>query len=238
MRELGRIVISLPFALLLWPGLGARPAEAQVMSPVEATRHLAQAHAAEGKCHHLNEEERDELLSYVARAELTVASGEGVATATAAVAAGRSTGAAMECGAETEQTVRGAIDAARRAVADLKDAPRPASKRERQKAGQTGRQGVETFAVVTAEAQSTGLERYTREAAAYYLERRCRHLSDRQAVDFWNGIVRRHKSAVAAHGPRAVARAKARAEAQANSYRCGGQAAELVAATYRAVSGR
>ena len=77
---------------------------------------------------------------------------------------------------------------------------------------------------------------YSKLAAAYYVERRCKHLSHAQAVDFWKRVVNMHNQVLTRQGPDALAAAKSRAIATANaSSRCSQNTAKFVRASYRRI---
>jgi hypothetical protein len=80
------------------------------------------------------------------------------------------------------------------------------------------------------------LKRYVNEAAAYYVERRCRHLSQSQVMDFWRKIAAKHNALIGRFGPDAVRSAKN--QAISSSRRTGGcnnRTVKIVKAGYRSI---
>lgn len=232
MRIASKIVISLPLLAGAWMvGIGSMSAAVQDLRPSEAVELLARSEAIDVKCRHLSGAEHDELRDYVARAEVAVASQTSAARAGAAINKGAAAGNATSCGRESEITVRATMDAARRAIAASRNAqPEPAAPRAQTAALRTSEPAVGARGKPA---------RYARLAAAYYVERRCKHLSHAQAVDFWKRIVRMHKSVLSSHGPDALTRAKSRAIAKSKSMRrCNSNSAKLVRASYRTIKGR
>lgn len=232
MRTASKIIISLPLLAGAWMvGIGSMSAAVQDLRPSEAVELLARSEAIDVKCRYLGSAEHEELRDYVARAEVAVASQTSAARAGAAINKGSAAGKAAACGRESEITVRATMDAARRAISASRNAQRQAAK-----------PSVQTASLRTNDpAASTGSKtaRYARLAAAYYVERRCKHLSHAQAVDFWKRIVRMHKSVLSSHGPDALARAKSSAIAKSKSMRrCNSNSAKLVRASYRTIKGR
>jgi hypothetical protein len=70
---------------------------------------------------------------------------------------------------------------------------------------------------------------------AYYVERRCGHLSRSETRRFWEQIVARHKRALARYGAAAVRAALKQAEAAAGARRCNTQTAMLVKESFAAL---
>ena len=236
MRKLLQTLITLP--LLALPLAVLKPAAAAPFTPLAAIELLAKSKASDARCRHLQSGEAQELADYLARAEIAAASQTSVGETQSAIAAGRSAGAAVLCGADSLAEVRGTLDAAREAMVAI-GGGEPANDET----------AVATTAVVpdkTAPAapvvklvkpKTTALKAlppaprlgsYSAAAMGYYLDQRCRHLSAKEAKRYYAGILRGHKSALAASGKPAVAALLRSAEAQANGVACGTRSAALV----------
>lgn len=228
--------------------VAVEPALAQQLGPADATEHLAKARAVDAKCRYLSETDHEELAGYTARAEVVVASRQGVTVASGAVKAGKLAGELMDCGGDSETLVRSALDAGRQASRNARAAPQPAAQQapepqtlvraephESQVIGgmggsQEARQG--SYSIFEASQSRGSLARYQHDATAYYLELRCRHLRDRQVRVFWDQIVRAHENMVRTYGGRRVRRAVAEAEAMAARRPCGPQSASFISSAF------
>ncbi|MDH3741019.1 MAG: hypothetical protein OER56_05420 [Hyphomicrobiales bacterium] len=228
MRTASKFVVSLPLLAGAWVvGIGTMSAAVQDLRPSEAVELLARSEAIDAKCQHLTSAEHQELRDYVARAEVAVAGQTSAKRAGNAVTKGAAAGKTTACGRDSEITVRATMDAARRAIA-ASDESQP------QVASNTQTAALRTNAPARRANASTAS--YSRLAAAYYVERRCRHLSHAQAVDFWKRIVRLHNAVLSAQGPDALSRAKSRAIAKAKKMRrCNANSAKLVRISYRTI---
>lgn len=84
---------------------------------------------------------------------------------------------------------------------------------------------------------SRKFKRYRASVEAYYLERRCKHLSKRAARSYWKLIARAHKKAVVAFGAEKVSAVQNRAERKAKrkARRCGSNTRSQVMAGYRSL---
>ena len=83
----------------------------------EATALLSQSFAINAKCHVLPDAERDELMDFLARAEIALAEQSSVKEARAAVAKGRTAGNASTCSTDDKQLVMTTLGFARHAQA-------------------------------------------------------------------------------------------------------------------------
>ena len=237
MRKISRIVISLPLLAAAWmAGTNSMNAAVQELGHSEAVRVLAKSQAIDSKCRYLTRPEHNELQDYVARAEVVAAVHVGAHAATTALHSGTQAGEATDCGRESETVVRATMDAARRAIStkqrQRKSYAAKRKKRRSQKIGSNRR---------TAEAAllTGSLAKYRSLTAAYYVERRCQHLSHAQAVDFWRRIVRLHNRVLTSQGPDALSVAKAQAIARAKARRrCNSSTARLVRASYQKIRRR
>jgi hypothetical protein len=240
MSKLAKAAALVPLLAGIWVvGGGSMSAAVQDLSPVEAVQLLARSEAIDSKCRHLSLEEHEELSDYVARAEVAVAAQTTAEQASQAVHTGADSGRNAVCGRESEITVRATMDAARRAIYRAND-----SAREEQPADeQQQKQKVRPTALRTTDEVeepvsrlSGQANRYSQLAAAYYVERRCKHLTHAQALDFWNRIVIMHKSVLSNEGPDVLSAAKSRAIAAAKARnRCSSATAQLVRNSYQMI---
>jgi hypothetical protein len=76
------------------------------------------------------------------------------------------------------------------------------------------------------------LASYGRQAAAYYVDLRCEHLSNRDIRTFWVATIRQHKAAVSAYRKPPVAGMLRLARAQAGAMECGARSRQLVRVEY------
>ena len=237
MRKFSRVVISLPLLAAAWmAGTSAMSASVQELGHSEAVRVLAESQAIDTKCRYLTRPEHDELQDYVARAEVVAAVHVGVHAATTALHKGTAAGEAADCGRKSEIVVRATMDAARRAISSQQQQSKSYAvkrKKRRDRKSGSGNQAAER-AVLTG-----SLAKYRSLTAAYYVERRCQHLSHAQAVDFWRRIVRMHNRVLTSQGPDALSVAKAQAIARAKSKRrCNSSTARLVRTSYQKIRRR
>jgi len=209
--RLSRYLITLPVMLLPLVAAGARPGLADAAGVEQGVEILARAKAADSRCHILSEGERDELGRYAARAEIAAASRISVTAARTARSRGDAAGSAADCGATVATDVRDTLAAAREAIAAHGRKPRP----------EISAATAASVADRGPPAGAPGLARYGRLAEAYYVERRCRHLSRGDADRFWRAIVRMHKLVLVSNGTAAVAPVLRRAERQSHSPGCG-----------------
>lgn len=232
MLRLTKFFITLPVLTLpLW--VGAPPLKAEVvMSQIEALRQLAKSRAADGKCRVLPAAEADELASYLARAEIAAAGRSPVSEVQSAMSLGKTLGAGSDCSTNTTGEVKATLDAARQAMAAAKSAPEP--------------EGVDVVeapveperrAVPAPRPRNATLAEYGRQAFAYFVERRCEHLSRRDIRAFWAAVVREHRAALSAYGRGAVVRTVKRAQADADATECGARSRQIVRAEYTKLAG-
>jgi hypothetical protein len=240
-------LLALPAAVILPKfALAGNP------SPVQALEMLAVSKEIDAKCKQLPASEHQELSDYVARAEIAVARRTSAADAQSAITIGTAKGKTASCNDASLAQVRDMLVAARHAMANL---PRQVAETNdglviEDKSAVPMRPSLVEQAPSLPPAQpeqsapkSLGkqppgqnmLQSYGAVAMAYYVERRCNHLSYSQARDFWNRIVRRHGEALANNKRRAVALTLHTAQTQADAMMCGKQTAELVRQNYAAI---
>ncbi len=246
MRNLYRMLISLPIAAL--PLLAASPhlSAAPAMRPSDAVRLLAESNTADARCHILAPSDHQQLADYVARAEVAAAQLDGAAVTRSALAAGISSGNTMACDMRTQIMVAATLSAARRAEKEL--GPQIAELVKKAKAKKIARAQSGANRQVRAAAlqlppandqrhlfslsgSGGALDLYTRHAAAYYIERRCRFLASSDTMAFWKLIVMRHNAMIARFGGAAVTVAKATA-ADYGSAACDGDSKGFVRAAW------
>lgn len=232
MRNYTQFVISLPLlvAPLIFVGTGQANAAAQNIGPTGAVKLLAQSRSADAKCKHLTNKEHAELDDYVAKAEIAAATMESAQEAKSARKSGNVAGKTMACGNSSEELVRATLDAARRAMA----AARRDNKRKRVARKRAAAPTVRAQPRLVSVGSASSLTRYRRVTEAYYLERRCQHLSRPKAVRFWKKIVASHNAVLRKYTTMQVSKAKSGAERAARGWgSCGSRTAKIVLAGYR-----
>lgn len=229
------VVISVP--LLVAPLAFLAPAPPVLAAPVNvgpegALRLLAQSRTLDTRCKYLNAAEHGELEDYVAKAEIAVARTAGAQPAQDARRAGIRLGKKLKCGPDARELVSATMDAARRAIRQVR-----AQRIKRVTKPRTERRRVVAQSIPAPKGKglnkSISLDGYRRVATAYYLERRCQHLSRANAMAFWKQIVARHNAVLKKYEPGAVKRAQTRAQLNARAKgRCGARTAQIVKAGY------
>ena len=223
MLKISQYLITIPILALPFAGLGAKPALAETVGLERALELLAKSVVVDGKCSVLTMTEREELSSYVAKAEVAAAEKTSVAVTRSALAAGRSQGQAATCGAAANDEVKQTLMAARDAI---NTAEREDSR-------------VAKPAVAAPPPASQGnLAVYGRIIETYYLERRCAFLSRRKMNSFYRAVVRNHREVLAKFGRSAVSKVMRSAEARSNYQRCNGAGEARVKAGFAEVASR
>ena len=222
-KMLSRYLIALPVALLPALTLFGGGLHAQGVPAQQAVEILSRAKAADGKCQVLSAGERDELARYSARAEIAAASQVSVDKARRARSRGETAGKAAECSTNTAADVRETLTAAREAITATDAKPTaPKLSKPKQASKDVPKQAKPAAHPKAANQGGPGLSAYGEIIAAYYVERRCRHLSRGDANRFWRRVVTLHRATVARFGASAVAPLKRNAERQARRVSCGG----------------
>jgi hypothetical protein len=229
MPKLSHLMISLPLMAVPLSVIGLKPVAAQTVTPVEALELLAKSSAVDAKCKVLPQTEREELNGYLAKAEVATTARSSVDDAKTAIMLGRKSGEVAACGPASAGEVAGTLAAAREAMAEVRR-PRSSSMRARKVARYAPRDTAQPAQIEIR--GSSGLKLYARQVMAYYVERRCKHLSAGSARNFWRRIVSSYESAVRSYGPQRVARIQSRAEADAGTWNCGERSVRLVEAAY------
>ena len=237
MRKLTQMVISLPLLvapLALASVAPVKAQEAQNVGPTGAVKLLAQSTTADRKCRYLTRSENSELSDYLTKAEVAAAKMTSAPAAQRARRDGKKLGKTMACGQTGEGIVRATLDAARRAMA--------AARAQQRKRKVVVRQQPKRRIIVrrqpdrqyTSIENASSLTRYRRVTEAYYLERRCQHLSRPMAVRFWKKVVASHNAVLKKYSSSQVAKAKSGAEMAAqNRGRCGSRTAQVVQSGFR-----
>jgi hypothetical protein len=230
MARLSHLLITLPLMAAPVFALGLKPVGAETATPLEALELLAKHSAADAKCNTLTAGEHAELNGYLARAEIATTARHSVDEARSAINFGRKSGEVASCGPVTADDVRATLLAAREAMAQVETGKKP--RRTKQVASISKPRKQESQPAFPGKARPGGLNLYARHAMAYYVERRCRHLTRGETADFWRRIVGSYQSAVRSFGAGAVARAQRRAETEAGGWGCGDRSLKLVEAAY------
>lgn len=115
MLKISQYLITLPILALPFAGLAAKPALAEAVGLERALELLAKSVVVDGN-DVLTMTERDELSSYVAKAEVAAAEKTSVAVTRSALAAGRNQGLAATCGSGASDEVKETLMAARDAI--------------------------------------------------------------------------------------------------------------------------
>lgn len=216
MHSISRL-ITLP--LLLIPLITSANAEA--LSPEQATELLAKSQTIDKKCNFLSSAERGVLSNLVARAEIALASQQSVADATAALTRGKATGKAATC-SETERvevsSILGAAQIASAQVPTAAPVPQsePAPVQIIVKKPIALKRGVKKLKLN----ESSALVSYSSLTQRYYLQRRCGSISAKAIKALYQNVVVIHQRTLLTFGKASTAAAMRRAEAQANAQSC------------------
>jgi hypothetical protein len=228
MGRLLHILITLPLIVSPLSLLAADTSHGATFSQMDALRLLAKSKAADGKCKILGPAEADELGSYLARAEVAATQRNSIEDAQGTIALGKTLGSTAPCDSATAAEVSDTLDAARRAMVAVEEAE---NSREQYSQRKVKRVQAERDEEARSRPAVT-VKRYRQQAFAYYLERRCQHLSARQAHSFWSNIIQQHRSLARKTGGKAVAAAARSAEAEAARMSCGSESRRIVRVEY------
>ena len=178
MLKFSQFLITLPLLVLPLAALATKPALAETVGIERALELLAKSVVVDNKCNVLTVSERDELSTYVAKAEVAAAEKTTLDVTRSALSAGKKQGQAATCGTEASQEVKQTLIAAREAInAATQEESVPA----------------EPVAAIPAPAPKSGLSAYGRVIEIYFLERRCTYLSKRKINSFYKAVVRNHQ---------------------------------------------
>jgi hypothetical protein len=215
MLKFSQFIITLPLLALPLATLASKPALAETVGIERALELLAKSVVVDNKCNVLTMSERDELSTYVARAEVAAAEKTTVAVTRSALSAGQSQGRAEICGEEASQEVKETLTAARDAI-----------------------NAAEPIRAAATPAPKGGLSVYGRIIETYYLERRCAFLSRRKMNSFYKAVVRGHQAVISEFGKSAVSKVMQSAETRSNYQRCNGAGEARVKAGFAEVASR
>ena len=223
MLKFSQLLITLPVLALPLVSLAAKPALAETVGMERALELLAKSTVVDKKCKFLSVSERDELSTYVAKAEVAAAEKTSLAITRSALASGRKEGGAVACGTEASSEVRETLAAAREAIAS---AEQPESSMP------------EKAVAVKAPDSKGSLEVYGMVMEAYLLERRCVYLSRSKMNSFYKAVVKGHLAVISEFGKPAVSKAMKAAEARANRQVCNGAGQARVKAGLAEIASR
>ena len=199
----------------------ARPVLA-ASSVSEALSLLAQMKKTADKCGFLSAAQRDEMGTFLARAEVIAATRAGAAVARRAVARGMAAGEKAACTEDQAALVREAHAAAREA---LHASARPAPRRHvnqrrvaRQKPKATARRtavarGAPSGKRTGRDGKVDAVRRYVGLTSRYYRALRCGGVPHARMLAMYRQVKARHFALIRSHGGKVTARAKARARA-------------------------
>lgn len=205
MLKFSQFLITLPVLALPLSALVTKPAFAETAGIERALELLAKSAVVDNKCNVLTVSERDELSTYVAKAEIAAAEKTTLAVTRSALSAGKKQGLAAPCGAEASYEVKETLTAAREAI---------------NAAEQDESAKVEPAVASQTATPKGGLSVYGRIIEVYYLERRCTYLSKRKMKSFYKAVVKGHQAVVSEFGKAAVSKIMKSAEARANYQSC------------------
>jgi hypothetical protein len=213
---------------------GADSSHGQALSSGETARLLARVEAIDGKCRYLSPADHDALKTFVARAEVAAAGEDGPQEASGAVASGRAEGGSAACNNESARLVRSAYASAQSAASGTRRRAAVAAPSYRQMPPPQRNEQMEAWPEPQPEPGSgSAINRYGRRLEAYYLDRRCRHLTRPDSVRFWQSIVQDQRNAARESGSYAVAAVQQRARMVASRSWCGRNTARRVIDGYR-----
>ena len=223
MLKFSQFLITLPILALPLAALTSKPALAETVGLERALELLAKSVVVDRKCNVLTLSERDELSTYVAKAEVAAAEKTTVGATRSALSVGQSQGRTAICGAVASQEVKETLVAAREAI----NAAEP-----------NDGSAAEPARTVATPAPRGGLSAYGRIIETYYLERRCTFLSRRKMNSFYKAVVRSHRAVISQFGKSAVSKVMKSAEARSNYQRCNGAGEARVKAGFAEVASR
>ncbi len=178
---------------------------------------------AEQKCRKLSSTEREELATHAAFAETAAVKLNG---ASSVMAARRRIKNNTQCNNGARSKAMAGLKAGRDFEQLFVD-----KTKTKQRSGRNVRSRPK-------KQQSAGdpLTRYTVQARAYYLQRRCRHLVYADDLAFWKMIKARHKQLVRRHGSRSMSIAQRKARLSAERVRCNSRTKKQVLAGLNGIS--
>lgn len=261
MKAFNYSAISISLVLCALSGAPQMATASQVGLDIGTFQTISEGHATESKCRQLSAADREELATHAAYAETAAVKANGSSRVIAARKRARSS---VSCGGAAKSRAQAGLDAGRkfeqRYVESKTAAQRArarkakqAKKRKVRKARRTQRARTRTTrnAVVRVPTQRTSLRsaerrvasrvvrgsiaRFKSQTRAYYLQRRCNHLSYNQALRFWELIAAQHTRMIRKYGAKAVSRAQRQARAAARRPRCSPSTKQQVVAGWRGI---
>ena len=224
MLKFSQFLITLPILAMPLTALATKPALAETVGIERALELLAKSAVVDNKCNILSVSERDELSTYVAKAEIAATEKTTLKVARSALSAGKKQGQAATCGTEASYEVKQTLVAAREAINAALEESEPS----------------EAVAAVQAPvpAAKNTLSAFEEVIEVYFLERRCTYLSKRKINLFYKAVVRNHGLAVSEFGKPAVSKVMKAAEARSNYQSCNGAGKARVKAGFAQVASR
>jgi len=223
MHKFSQFLVTLPILVLPLTALAAKPAFAETVGIERALELLAKSTVIDGKCNILTMSERDELSTYVAKAEVAAAEKMSLEVTRSAFLEGKKQGQMAPCGNETSAEVKDTLTAARNAIRSAQQ--------------ETG-VAAEPVVAVMARPPKGSLSAYGRIIETYFLERRCTYLSRRKMNTFYKAVVREHRAAISEFGKGAVSKVMKSAEAHSNYQSCNGVGEARVKAGFAEIASR
>lgn len=223
MLKFSQFLITLPVLALPLAALATKPALGETVGMERALELLAKSAVVDNKCNVLTVSERDELSTYVAKAEVAGAEKTTLAVTRSALASGRKEGQAAPCGTEASNEVKETLIAAREAINGV---------------AQKDSSMAQPALAVQTPATKGSLAVYGEVIEAYLLERRCTYLSKSKMNSFYKAVLKGHFAVVSEFGKAAVSKVMRVAEAQANAQSCNGVGEARVQAGFAEVASR
>ena len=223
MLKFSQFLITLPVLALPLAALATKPALAETVGIERALELLAKSAVVDNKCNVLTVSERDELSTYVAKAEVAAAEKTTLEVTRSALSAGKKQGQAAPCGSEASYEVKETLIAAREAI-------NAATQEEGAQA--------EPAAAIPAPVAKSSLSAFGQVIEVYFLERRCTYLSKRKINSFYKAVVKGHFAVVSEFGKAAVSKVMKSAEARSNYQSCNGVGEARVKAGFAEVASR
>ena len=224
MLKFSQFLITLPILALPLTALATKPSLAETVGIERALELLAKSAVVDSKCNVLTVSERDELSTYVAKAEVAAAEKTTLDVTRSALSAGKKQGQAATCGTGASYEVKQTLVSAREAINAAQEESEPS----------------EAVAAVQAPAPAAknSLSAFEEVIEVYFLERRCTYLSRRKINLFYKAVVRNHGVAVSEFGKPAVSKVMKAAEARSNYQSCNGVGKARVKAGFAQVASR
>ena len=223
MLKFSQFLITLPILALPLATLATKPAFAETVGIERALELLAKSAVVDNRCNVLTMSERDELSTYVAKAEVAAAGKTTLGVTRSALSSGKKQGQAATCGTEASGEVRQTLVAAREAI---------------NAAAQEESAQPEPVAALPAPAVKSSLSAFGQVIEVYFLERRCTYLSKRKINSFYKAVVRNHDVVVSEFGKPAVSKIMKAAEARSNYQSCDGVGKARVKAGFAQIASR